>query len=153
MRPSPFLSLFALICASILPIAAQTEPPSTPAGALSRKAGVLLGAADYLQVFKSSKCGYALSKAIPTAEELLTREVVPAFPDALKLQVKTTFEGMKAERSRLADHYVAETLREARKGRDERTACGVAGGMLLGIFASATEGWAAQKAAYRAGRM
>ena len=153
MKLSAFLCLLPLIFAQVPPVAAQTEPPSTPVGALSRKAGVLLGAADYLQVFKSSKCGYALSKTIPTAEELLTQEVVPAFPDAFKLQVKSAFEGIKAERLRLAEHYVAEALREARRKRDEQTACGVAGGMLLGIFASAMEGWTAQKVAYRAGRM
>lgn len=139
-------------------IAASTEsqpvePPVTPAGALARKAGVVLGAANYIRVYKLSDCAYALPQPFPSPEELLAREVLPALPESFRAEIMTSLEGVRAISDQQAQAFVAEAFKGISKQLDRRTKCGLVGGLLVGVFSRALDDWELQKQAFRAGRM
>lgn len=131
----------------------SVEPPVTPAGALSRKAGVVLGAANYIRVYKLSDCAYALPRAFPSPEDLLSREVLPAFPEAFRSELKASLEGARVISDQQAQAFVANAFKGVGTQLDRRTTCGLVGGLLVGIFSRALDDWELQKQAFRAGRM
>ena len=131
----------------------SVEPPVTPAGALSRKAGVVLGAANYIRVYKLSDCAYALPRAFPSPEDILYKEVLPAFPEAFRSELKASLEGARAILDQQAHAFVAKAFKGVGTQLDRRTTCGLVGGLLVGIFSRAFDDWELQKQAFRAGRM
>ena len=127
----------------------QDNPPQTPLGILARSAGAFLGSLEYMRVFKSSDCGYALKKTYPSLDQTLVGEVLPAFPpgEARDGMAKSIQENRSAL-SQQANIFVGQILAAAKQDHDRNTACGFIAGTLAGVSGRAYDGWSANKMQY-----
>jgi len=132
-----------------MPLAfAQIGEPKTPEGKLARSAGTYLGVIEYVRVLKQSDCAYAFRRTFPSFNEVLRKEILPAFPPADRNEVEATMNKMKPALARQAQEFVADIITTAKKDLDPKTGCGVAAGMLAAIGSQASEGWNSAKRQY-----
>ncbi len=144
--------IVTVLCLSALAISlatfAQIPQPTTPEGHLARSAGAYLGTIEYIRVFKLSDCAYALPKKFPSLDEILQKEVLPAFPPAARSEMETQMNKMKPALAHQAQEHVGTMIAAAKKDLDAKTACGIAAGMLATIGSQALEGWNSTKLQY-----
>ena len=131
---------------------AQSNEPKTPEGKLAAKAGPYLASAEYIKVFKQSKCAYALKKKFPTLNELLVAEVLPAFTKEGAAELKSAIEQSHPTIEKQAKEIVGKMIYAAQKEHDEKTGCGVAAGLLAGIGSRTQDEWNIAKKQYGAGK-
>lgn len=126
----------------------QTARPETPEEKLAQSAGVYLGAIEYVRVLKQSSCGYAFRRTFPPIDEVLRKEILPAFSPTAQKEVEASFGSMKPALARQAQKFVGEIIAAEKKELDPKTACGVAAGMLGGIGSQAFGQWKSAKSQY-----
>ena len=131
----------------------SVEPPRTPIGALARKAGALLGAAETVRVYKQTDCAYALPRSFPSADQLWRDEIFPAIPAGHKDEFSKLLESLRPLLKRQADTMVAESFRSVSGKLDRKTVCGLVGGVLATVFGRATDEFQEQKMAFAAGKV
>lgn len=109
--------------------------PATPAepSNLAEAAGRYVGAVEQLQVLKSTLCGYALKRQIPSYEKVIADEILPAFPPQARNEVAVALKGLRQDVTRqgqiLFDNlYMYYTKTEQ---LDSNTACGFITGAFI----------------------
>lgn len=127
---------------------AQSREPQTPEGKLAEVAGIYLGVMEYARVLKQSQCAYALRRSFPSFDELLRKEIMPAFSPAARRELEATINNLKPTLARQAQQFVGDIITAAQKDLDPKTGCGVAAGMLAAIGSQAAERWASAKVQY-----
>jgi hypothetical protein len=124
------------------------EPARTPLGFLARRAGAYLGVTEYIRVFKTTDCGYALKRNFPTFETALQDEVISTFPLEFRGEVAKSMKGARQEVLNQANLYVNEMVDSLKREHDRNTACGLAAGNLASVFAQAHANWVVEKRRY-----
>jgi hypothetical protein len=119
----------ALFCIRVDAAEFLNKLPATPSQPknLAEAAGRYVGAVEQLNILKSSKCGYALKRQIPSYESVISTEILPAFPADIRSDVKKEFVNIKPfvtkQGQELFDRmYSYYTENE---GHDKNTACGM----------------------------
>jgi hypothetical protein len=127
----------------------QAIAPQTPLlGVLAESAGAFLGSLEYIRVFKSSDCGYALTRSFPSTDEALAGEVMPAFPPDARSEVAKSMREIRPELSRQANQNVGKMLWAVKQDHDRNTACGLLAGTLAGVYGRAYDTWSLDKKRY-----
>lgn len=127
------------------PSFAQSREAQTPEGKLAEVAGIYLGVIEYVRVLKQSQCAYAFRRTFPSFDEVLRKEIMPAFSPAARGEVEATISKLKPTLGRQAQKFVGDMITAAQKDLDPKTGCGVAAGMLAAIGSQAGERWSSAK--------
>lgn len=121
--------LAAILCIRVDAAEFLNKVPATPSQPknLAEAAGRYIGTVEQLNVLKTSKCGYALKRQIPSYEAVISTDILPAFPANIRSDVKKEFENLKPfvtkQGQELFDRmYSYYTENE---GHDKNTACGM----------------------------
>lgn len=99
--------------------------PSRPAN-LAEAAGAYLASVDYLNYIKTTGCGYALVRKIPSTDYAVSREVIPHFQESQRAEVGNLIDAMRekmASQSRVLYGELYAYLTKQDK-HDHKTACG-----------------------------
>lgn len=126
----------------------QSDAPQTPLGKLALTAGTYLGSLEYMRVFKSTDCGYVLTRDFPSLDQALVGEIIPAFPPEARSEVVNSMRENRPVLSRQATEYVNMMVAAAKKDHDRNTGCGLIAGVLAGIYSRTYEDWSANKIRY-----
>ena len=119
----------AQVGGAINPLPATPSEPSN----LAEAAGSYIGAVEQLHVLKSTRCGYALKRQIPSYEKVIADEILPAFPPQARNEVAVALKGLRQDVTRqgqtLFDNvYMYYTKTEQ---LDNNTACGFITGAFI----------------------
>jgi hypothetical protein len=113
----------------------QSPLPATMPEAtnLAEAAGRYIAAVEQLNVLKTTRCGYALKRQIPSYEKVVADEILPAFPMHSRNEVAIALNGMRQNATRqgqaLFDQFY--TYYTQTEQQDNNTACGfIAGGFI-----------------------
>lgn len=111
------------------PLPATPPEPSN----LAEAAGRYIGTVEQLHVLKSSRCGYALKRQIPSYEKVIADDILPAFPPQARNEVTEALKALRQDITRqgqtLFDNlYMYYTKTEQ---LDNNTACGFITGTFI----------------------
>lgn len=123
--------------------ATQPEPRN-----LAEAAGKYIASVEQLRYFKSSFCGYALKRAVPTYEDVAREEIIPAFPEEHRAEVSRVLSNLKSDASSQSQAlfnslYAYYTKTE---GLDRNTACGMMASVFITTRKLAAEAFDRKKA-------
>lgn len=108
---------------------------------ISRAAGGFIGAAEYIEAFKNTECGYALPKPYKSSTKLLEQDVLINIPeiyhDELRAMWRYTMDDVKDQ----ANKYIRVLLAGSKNGQDPKTACGIAAGMVTCLYGQFEDRW------------
>jgi hypothetical protein len=108
--------------------------PSEPSN-LADAAGRYIGAVEQLHVLKSTRCGYALKRQVPSYEKVIADEILPAFPPQARDEVAVALKGMRQDVTRqgqnLFDNFYMHYTKTEQL--DNNTACGFITGTFITI--------------------
>lgn len=144
---SMFLSVgsaFAQAGETLNPLQATPSEPSNLAEAVGR----YIATVEQLHVLKTTRCGYALKRQIPSYEKVVTNEILPAFPPQARNEVATVLKDLKPDTTRqgqaLFDNmYTYYTKTEQ---LDNNTACGFITGAFITLRKLSAEAFDRAKA-------
>lgn len=143
-----FVFFGAVLALAAFPLFAQNSAPNTPAGKLARAAGTYLGVIEYARVLKQSQCAYAFRRSLASFDELVRKEIIPAFSPGARREAEETIYKLRPTLERQAQQYVGDIIFSAQRDLDPKTGCGVAAGMLSAIGSQANERWESEKQQY-----
>lgn len=108
--------------------ATPTEPSN-----LAEAAGSYIATVEQLNVLKTTRCGYALKRQIPSYEKVIADEILPAFPPHTHNKVTTALMDMKQDVTRQGQTLFENVYMYYTKTErlDNNTACGfITGGFI-----------------------
>jgi hypothetical protein len=122
-------STFAQVGGALSPLPATPSEPSN----LAEAAGRYIAAVEQLHVLKTTRCGYALKRQIPSYEKVISVEIQPAFPPQARNEIATALLGLKQDVTRQGktlfnNFYIYYTKTEQ---LDNNTACGFITGAFI----------------------
>ncbi len=136
LKPTLVLTMFLFAGSTFAQAGGALNPlPATPSepSNLAEAAGRYIGAVEQLHVLKSSRCGYALKRGIPSYEKVVELEIQPAFPQQQRNEVAKVLLGMKQDMTRQGQNvfdsfyqYYTKTEKQ-----DNNTACGFITGAFI----------------------
>ena len=124
-------SAFAQVGGALNPLPATPSEPSN----LAEAAGTYIATVEQLHVLKSTRCGYALKRQIPSYEKVVADEILPAFPPQARNEFAVALKGLRQDLTRqgqtLFDNsYMYYTKTEQ---LDNNTACGFITGTFITV--------------------
>ena len=128
---------FAQVGGALNPIPATPPEPAN----LAEAAGRYIGTVEQLNVLKSTRCGYALKRSIPSYEKVISDEIQPAFPPQLRSDIATALMGLKQDVTRQGQNLFDSlyTYYTKTEQLDNNTACGFITASFIAIRKLAAE--------------
>lgn len=134
MRAALIIFLLELFLSSA--VLAQNNLPATPNPRnLGDAAGLYAGAVAQLQAVKSSSCGYAVTRPIPTVLQAIRTDIAPRFSPQQRGEVINVLGDMAPSMLRQGENTLAATYNHytQQEKLDHNTACGFVAAMAISV--------------------
>lgn len=108
---------------------------------LAEASGLFIGSANQLAIFKSSECGYALKRSVPSYREFLETQIIPAFAPEAREKVRYEILAVEGDVSAQSRSVYEGLYRHYRKveNQDHATTCGIMNSAFLTLYKLSAE--------------
>ena len=126
MRNSIFALLLSVLANAPLAMAQSSQPATPNPANLAEAAGAYLASVEQLNVLKTTRCGYALKRQIPSFDKVAADEVLPAFPSKERSEATPVLKSLKGDATRQGKALFDQmyTYYTQTEKLDEKTTCG-----------------------------